>query len=306
MGTKAARSLLGSYPWAIADRSRIGVAGMDQATTTADRCSRPARDNGVGCGGVRGRVFRGDLPVLHPSLGRSTWGGGKRRLGYVRRAVASGICRGPHRSHSARRMGRRSIRGNETVRALSAGIRGDWRDRANTDRAVHAECFFHSDTGVGSIAILAELYFWLQNFLVSMQSITSLPSTIVLHYTDRMFKRFFKVLALALLLVLPIQGIAAALGPVLCASSDGHHSMAMDGHSHADEGAPHSHDTNDGPAADEGVSTHLCCHHFSAGVPTVFEDFPELSPTRVSRSIILSHTLFVPEQPQRPPRAVLA
>lgn len=122
-----------------------------------------------------------------------------------------------------------------------------------------------------------------------------------------MFPRFLKILALSLLLILPIQGVAAALGPLLCAAADGHHSMGGDGHSQqSNEGTPHSHDKNDGPAADEGVSGHLCCHHFSAGFPVAFEELPDLSPTLVSRSIILSHKLFVPEQPQRPPLAVLA
>jgi hypothetical protein len=120
-----------------------------------------------------------------------------------------------------------------------------------------------------------------------------------------MTTRFFRVLAFSLLLILPIQGIAAVLGPIVC-SSDGHHSMAVDGHSHADDGMSHSHDKTDGPVADEGVSGHLCCHHFSAGIPVTFEHLPDLSPTLASRSIVSSYKLFVPEQPQRPPRSVLA
>jgi len=123
-----------------------------------------------------------------------------------------------------------------------------------------------------------------------------------------MFTGIFRILTLSLLLILPIQGAAAALGPIVCALSEGHRSMGMDGHSHSDHSdgsTSHSHDNSDGPVSDEGASGHLCCHHFSAGVPVAFEKLPDLAPTLVSRSIVLSHKLFVPEQPQRPPRAVL-
>src|SRR5688500_8714814 len=122
-----------------------------------------------------------------------------------------------------------------------------------------------------------------------------------------MFSRLFKILALSLLLILPIQGIAAALGPILCASPHGHHSMGAESHSHGDDGVPHSHShDNDGPVSDEGTASHLCCHHFSAGIPVAFEDLLELTPTLASRSVVPPHALFVPEQPQRPPRVILA
>ena len=120
-----------------------------------------------------------------------------------------------------------------------------------------------------------------------------------------MFTRLFKVLALSLLLILPIQGIAAALGPILCAGSDGHHSMGVDSHSHGDDGVPHSHDNKDGPVSDESAVSHLCCHHFSAGVPFAFEELLDLTPTLASRSVVPPHKLFIPEQPQRPPRLIL-
>ena len=121
-----------------------------------------------------------------------------------------------------------------------------------------------------------------------------------------MFARLFKVLALSLMLILPVQGIAAALGPILCASSDGHQSMAAHTHVHGDDGATHTHDNQDSPVSDEGASGHLCCHHFSAGIPVAFEDLLDLTPTLASRSVVPPHALFVPEQPQRPPRVILA
>ena len=114
-----------------------------------------------------------------------------------------------------------------------------------------------------------------------------------------------KIALLLLLLLMPIQGIAASVSHLLCASSSAAEPMDMgSGHHHDDSVAAQEHDhegsSNDGNNNHAG---HLSCHQVSSGIPSItvlafVSDLPVYHP-----SSFTSPNLFFPEQPQRPPRA---
>jgi hypothetical protein len=107
---------------------------------------------------------------------------------------------------------------------------------------------------------------------------------------------------LTLLLVLPLQGVAATLSHLLCSSSPAVEHMSSGQHHDGgnDDGIAREHESSDtGP----GHAGHLSCHQVSSAPPTlsvmVFAgDLPVYEP-----AIFSAPSLFVPEQPQRPPLA---
>ena len=113
-------------------------------------------------------------------------------------------------------------------------------------------------------------------------------------------KNWRKKLALFVLVLLPLQSLAASLTALTCYSGDAHQTQEHDhgaSHSH-DGGTPHPHD---GEAGSEH-SGHMNCHHVFSGMPTTLtvSDTSELP--AFESTISLLFTLFVPERPQRPPR----
>lgn len=121
-----------------------------------------------------------------------------------------------------------------------------------------------------------------------------------------------KIAMFALLLVLPLQGAAAVLMPLACLSAPTHNATAGTGAHHpAAAKIPHQHDAPAGASQDQdnddggtaqNYNEHLLCHLFSAVPATVAVVAAADLPILVS-SISIPIVLFVPEQPQRPPRA---
>lgn len=121
-----------------------------------------------------------------------------------------------------------------------------------------------------------------------------------------------KIAVFALLLILPLQGLAAALMPFACLSAPEHNATAGAGaHHHATAEIPHQHDvpasasqnqSNEDGGNVQNHNGHLLCHLFSAVPATVVVVAAADLPILVS-SISIPLALFVPEQPQRPPRA---
>lgn len=121
-----------------------------------------------------------------------------------------------------------------------------------------------------------------------------------------------KIAVFALLLVLPLQGAAAVLVPLACLSAPANNATAgMSAHHHAAAEIPNQHDMpasasqghgNDDGGTAQNYSGHLLCHLFSAVLTTVAVVAAADLPILVS-SISIPIALFVPEQPQRPPRA---
>lgn len=122
------------------------------------------------------------------------------------------------------------------------------------------------------------------------------------HYTHLMSVRFKRFVLLALMLMVPMQGLAATLHALSCVGHDGHAAAAA-GHSHAggDHSASHHHpDESSGGANDH--SSHQCCHHFSAAPVHVTAAAPEDHSVFQSRVAPLDLSIVL-ERPQRPPRA---
>ena len=114
-----------------------------------------------------------------------------------------------------------------------------------------------------------------------------------------------KLALAALLLVMPLQGMAAVVGPLMC-SSDGHHSVqaAAGDHEHggSDHGSGHSH-TGDSSGGTSDGAGHLGCHHAFFGVPVSFGQAARSDLPVFQTTLSLLATLHIPELPQRPPRA---
>ena len=113
-------------------------------------------------------------------------------------------------------------------------------------------------------------------------------------------KDWRKKLALLVLVLLPLQSLAASLTALTCYWGDAHQSEQHDhgsSHSH-DGGTPHQHD---GEAGGDH-SGHMNCHHVFSGMPTTLAVSDSSELLAFESTISLLFTLFVPERPQRPPR----
>lgn len=116
---------------------------------------------------------------------------------------------------------------------------------------------------------------------------------------------FRKFALLALLLVIPLQGMAAVVGPLMC-SSGGHHSTAAaadadHGYGGSDHQSAHNH-TGDTTSSGDAAG-HLGCHHAFFGIPVSFEPLVRSDLPVFQTTLSLLATLHIPELPQRPPRA---
>jgi hypothetical protein len=124
--------------------------------------------------------------------------------------------------------------------------------------------------------------------------------------------RIRQIAACLLMWALPLQGFATHALIMPCdgtqspaaEQSDIHHvghNAASAGHDHDKSGfTEHQQGSSDTAGSASG---HSCCHHASTGVlPATHAGVPE-TPQVVPGSVQLLTTLFIPELPQRPPRA---
>lgn len=102
-----------------------------------------------------------------------------------------------------------------------------------------------------------------------------------------------------MLLILPLQGVAAILAPLLhCAPQDTQTVAEHASHGHHD-GVQQN---GSQPDADHEYTAHQCCHHvFSGAVATNIRTVPP-APLTVQPVILLLATLFIPDLPLHPPR----
>jgi len=104
-----------------------------------------------------------------------------------------------------------------------------------------------------------------------------------------------------LLIALPLQGVAAYTPAMACADAHAAHGQEHEHPATTDTAQDHHHPGNPEPA--EPTSGHSCCHHVvSAAAPLIIAGIPETPRVLESRVSLLT-TLFIPELPQRPPRA---
>ena len=116
-------------------------------------------------------------------------------------------------------------------------------------------------------------------------------------------KSWWRKLALLLVfLALPLQGAAATIHALSCLSGGGdQHASHSQTHGH-DHGSPASSHDHDG---DTGKSdfAHYCCNLVASGLLGVPAAAVRAEPPTLESPIPLLATLFIPEQPQRPPRS---
>jgi hypothetical protein len=144
----------------------------------------------------------------------------------------------------------------------------------------------------------------------SDHGICATPSVLLkLAFVLTRIKRFIFVL---FLLVFPLQGLAAAVAPVLCLGGGGHHdathagtttqaqgSQDHDSHDHGSHAYKHA-NSDTSPTGE--TAGHMECHHVFSGVAM---SFPPIAPPTLpifQATISPAATLYIPELPQRPPR----
>jgi len=108
------------------------------------------------------------------------------------------------------------------------------------------------------------------------------------------------LIACLMLLALPLQGLAAYAPAAQCLDDPSLHAVHNQDRALA-EHAHHSH----GPATPEGADQagHACCHHVCPAANAALIPLATASPQSVVPRVTLLATLFIPDLPQRPPRA---
>jgi len=111
-------------------------------------------------------------------------------------------------------------------------------------------------------------------------------------------------LMVALVVILPVQGVAAAFAPLHQAAGQqsasevpchGHHAESQDSQNLG------SGNTNGGNTESDAAS-HLCCHQVFSGVPTTAIITAAQKINDTPQTVPLLHSLFVPDSLYRPPR----
>jgi hypothetical protein len=118
------------------------------------------------------------------------------------------------------------------------------------------------------------------------------------------------LLVLLLTLILPLQGLAAALAPLHralnadamsampCHEQVGH---AGTQHSPMHEPAPAGTlPADDAPVSD--IMAHACCHQVLSGAPSVYLPPAARKFSDVPHFVLPLATLYIPDSPERPPR----
>jgi hypothetical protein len=121
-------------------------------------------------------------------------------------------------------------------------------------------------------------------------------------------RKLQKLLILMVMLVLPVQGIAAAFAPLhkaINTQSAGMPCHEQHGTHHAPVASNHhtaAPDVTSDVTADADTTNHLCCHQVFTCAPTRVLNTPAQKFSDVSRFVLPMATLFIPDSPDRPPR----
>src|SRR5687768_6655705 len=118
-----------------------------------------------------------------------------------------------------------------------------------------------------------------------------------------MSARLKKLALLTLMLLLPLQGMAAVIAPVLCLGDNSHHGAEADTHAHGqpgnqqtahDHGTPHEHGNAPEDKSSGKHPGHLCCCHFAAAAPVTIETLPQADLPVYQSTLSLLATLHIP------------
>ena len=108
-----------------------------------------------------------------------------------------------------------------------------------------------------------------------------------------------KLAVLLLFLALPLQGMGATIHALSCLSGGAEqHAAQAHGHDHGSHGSSHGHDDDAG----KSDAAHFCCNLVASGMLVVPTGAIQAEPPTFESPMLLPATLFVPEQPVRPPR----
>ena len=115
-----------------------------------------------------------------------------------------------------------------------------------------------------------------------------------------------KFLVLLLMLTLPVQGFAAAYGPMHKAAGNidsAAQGATMPCHEHPSSSAHHADSQPAGtlPAVGDDTS-HQCCHQVFTGITSSAFANPAHKFSDMPVFVLALHTLFIPDSPDRPPR----
>lgn len=117
-----------------------------------------------------------------------------------------------------------------------------------------------------------------------------------------MHNRLKHIVFAVLLLVLPLQGLATALTPVLCHSDEQQTSFsAQEYGSNVSSHEEPALDPDGKAGAD--YSGHFCCHYPVGAMPVTFSAFADSGPSTYVSHLPVLPSLFSPEQQLRPPRS---
>jgi hypothetical protein len=116
-----------------------------------------------------------------------------------------------------------------------------------------------------------------------------------------------KLLNVLLILILPLQGIAATLMPLhLSLNPAANAAMPCHEHGATAQNANAEGSTVQAPAPatprDAEPANHLCCHQFSTCAPACALTPAARKFSDVSRLVLPLATLYIPDSPERPPR----
>ncbi|MBX9812177.1 MAG: hypothetical protein K2Y16_11295 [Burkholderiales bacterium] len=107
-----------------------------------------------------------------------------------------------------------------------------------------------------------------------------------------------------MLLVMPLQGVAASLSHLLCSPPSAAEQM-VSGHHHdvgGDNVTPHDHDDSSSNDSSKSHAGHLSCHQVSSAIPSVTVAVFVSNLSVFEPAVFILSSLFFPERPQRPPR----
>ncbi len=116
-----------------------------------------------------------------------------------------------------------------------------------------------------------------------------------------------KLLVLLMMLTLPVQGFAAAYGPIHKVAGDiataAQGTTTMPCHEQPSSPAHHADAQPAGTAPVIGDDTsHQCCHQVFTGIASNVFTTPAHKFSDMPLFVLALHTLFIPDSPDRPPR----
>lgn len=124
--------------------------------------------------------------------------------------------------------------------------------------------------------------------------------------TSRLHTWRGRLAALLLLSLLPLQGVASLMNPLVCHTVQPPPAATADTHQHGHDHAAAHPDAGTMPSSHGGASGdyagHLCCHHVFAGVPTFTLVDASTAPSAYLSFSPPAPERFVPDRLQRPPR----